>query len=344
MPLLTRSPCHARLPSNTQFTARHVHHDSRRSTTAYSQLPSNEADQNPRSPPDTPIIDPASIARTGWYERAYAYLMATGMAKYETAMSPVKERLFAQLAAGFAARAQDELAEPFCVLEIGIGTGPNLRYLCRALASNPLDSPAGPTPVQHGDSFMAAMQQAPVLVRGIDPNSAMFPYTKEAAAAAGLGPEQVQLVVADAARMPFPDASCDAAVMTLVLCSVRDHGPVLQEVRRVLRPGGQLLFIEHVQASMDDRWIAVQQTLRVLRPGGQLLFIEHVQASMDDRWIAVQQTLLNPLHKWAAGCSLKCDTQASIRAAGFTNIQLETGHAPGIEGAISPHIWGLATK
>jgi ubiquinone/menaquinone biosynthesis C-methylase UbiE len=52
--------------------------------------------------------------------------------------------------------------------------------------------------------------------------------------------------------MPFEDASFDAVVITLVLCTVEDVSAVLREVLRVLRPGGKLHFLEHV-ASPDPR-------------------------------------------------------------------------------------------
>ena len=50
-----------------------------------------------------------------------------------------------------------------------------------------------------------------------------------------------------AAQLPFPDASFDTAVATFVLCSVPDPGAALNEIARVLRPGGRLLFVEHVR-------------------------------------------------------------------------------------------------
>jgi ubiquinone/menaquinone biosynthesis C-methylase UbiE len=57
-----------------------------------------------------------------------------------------------------------------------------------------------------------------------------------------------EVVQASADALPFADASFDVAVATLVLCSVPDLGRALAEVRRVLRPGGALVFLEHVAA------------------------------------------------------------------------------------------------
>ena len=58
----------------------------------------------------------------------------------------------------------------------------------------------------------------------------------------------VQIEAAGAEQLPFVDASVDVVVSTLVLCSVEDPRAVLAEIRRVLRPGGRFLFLEHVIA------------------------------------------------------------------------------------------------
>jgi ubiquinone/menaquinone biosynthesis C-methylase UbiE len=57
----------------------------------------------------------------------------------------------------------------------------------------------------------------------------------------------LQVVEGSAEALPFPDASFDAVVVTLVLCSVAHLDRALAEIRRVLRPGGRLLLIEHVR-------------------------------------------------------------------------------------------------
>lgn len=90
-----------------------------------------------------------------------------------------------------------------------------------------------------------------------------------------------------AERIPSPDASADAVVTSLVLCSVADQGAALAEIRRVLRPGGTLAFYEHVRS--------------------------------DHRLFAAAQDLLTPVWlRIAGGCHLNRDTLKAISAAGFT--------------------------
>jgi ubiquinone/menaquinone biosynthesis C-methylase UbiE len=67
---------------------------------------------------------------------------------------------------------------------------------------------------------------------------------------------RAEVVAAPAEALPFPDGSFDCVVSTMVLCTVEDVAASLAEIRRVLRPGGQLLFAEHVRASSPElaRW------------------------------------------------------------------------------------------
>jgi ubiquinone/menaquinone biosynthesis C-methylase UbiE len=59
--------------------------------------------------------------------------------------------------------------------------------------------------------------------------------------------DDVEIVDARAEALPFPDESFDTAVVTFALCSVADSDAALGEIARVLRPGGRLLFLEHVR-------------------------------------------------------------------------------------------------
>lgn len=97
----------------------------------------------------------------------------------------------------------------------------------------------------------------------------------------------VEVVDATAERLPFADASFDAAVTTLVLCSVDDQAAALAELRRVLRPRGRLVFIEHVAADGRPRRLRWQ------------------------RWV-------EPVwRRLAGGCRLTRRTGDAIAAAGF---------------------------
>jgi ubiquinone/menaquinone biosynthesis C-methylase UbiE len=112
------------------------------------------------------------------------------------------------------------------VIEIGAGTGANLQHYGDAVTELVLTEPEEP----------------------------MAKRLNRTAAASGRSAEVVR---APAEQLPFPDDSFDTAVCTLVLCTVRDPERALAEIDRVLKPGGQLLFLEHVRA--DDPKIAKWQ-------------------------------------------------------------------------------------
>ena len=76
------------------------------------------------------------------------------------------------------------------------------------------------------------------------------PYLRERAlAAAAEAPVEVEVIDALADELPFEDATFDAAIACLVLCTVPDQARALAELRRVVRPGGELRFYEHVHAN-----------------------------------------------------------------------------------------------
>lgn len=97
----------------------------------------------------------------------------------------------------------------------------------------------------------------------------------------------VEIVDAPADALPFPDATFDEVVSTLVLCSVPEPARALAEIARVLRPGGHLRFLEHVAAWDNPGRLAWQERL-------------------DPLWSRV-----------AGGCHLNRDTEAAIKDAGF---------------------------
>lgn len=116
---------------------------------------------------------------------------------------------------------------------------------------------------------------------------------------------------APAEELPFDDHSFDVAVSTLVLCGVRDQPRALSELRRVLRPGGTLLFLEHVRSG---------------DPAG---------ARLQDR--------VNWLHRMAVCCDCNRPTLDSIRRAGFTVSEVEHTGLPKAPAYVRPAIIGSAT-
>jgi ubiquinone/menaquinone biosynthesis C-methylase UbiE len=121
----------------------------------------------------------------------------------------------------------------------------------------------------------------------------------------------VEVSAAGAETLPFPDGSFDTVVSTLVLCTVPDQEVALDEVRRVLRPGGRLLFIEHVRA-----------------------------AGSTARW----QDRVEPLWgRLLGGCHPNRDTVAAIEEAGFEIETFESFHPPVFLSSLTPHVQGSAT-
>jgi ubiquinone/menaquinone biosynthesis C-methylase UbiE len=142
------------------------------------------------------------------------------------------------------------------VLDVGAGTGANLPHFRRDRVSE---------------------------VALLDPSPGMLDRARRRAAALGLDARLLQRRAED---LPFEDESVDTVVFSLSLCTIPDPGAALREARRVLRPHGRLLVLEHVRA-------------RDLR-------------------LAAWQDRLTPL--WSAivgGCRPNRDTRAAVEAAGF---------------------------
>jgi len=169
------------------------------------------------------------------------------------------------------------------VLELGAGTGVNLEHLPRQLGRLVLTEP---------DRHMRA---------------------KLAARVQRLG-RQAEVSDASAVALPFEDASFDAVVSTLVLCSVPSLERSLAEVFRVLRPGGRFVFLEHVGA-----------------PRGTSR--RRIQGLVDPFW-----------RHAAGGCRLIRDTERAILDAGF---QLDTIERESMRKALAivrPSIRGVAHR
>jgi ubiquinone/menaquinone biosynthesis C-methylase UbiE len=119
------------------------------------------------------------------------------------------------------------------------------------------------------------------------------------------------VVEAPAERLPFEDASLDTAVATLVLCTVPDPAAALAEVARVLKPGGQLLFVEHVRA--NDPGLA--------------------------RW---QDRLEKPWRFLGDGCHCNRDTLATISASSLQLEAVKRDRMPKAPPIVRPLVRGSA--
>jgi ubiquinone/menaquinone biosynthesis C-methylase UbiE len=120
-------------------------------------------------------------------------------------------------------------------------------------------------------------------VLAVEPEPTLRRHALDAAARA---PIPVEVLDGAADELPLDDVSCDAVVTSLVLCTVPDLPDALAEVRRVLRPGGDLRFYEHVRSA--------------------------------HRLMAIAEDLVTPVwSRFAGGCHPNRDSVAAITAAGF---------------------------
>jgi ubiquinone/menaquinone biosynthesis C-methylase UbiE len=165
------------------------------------------------------------------------------------------------------------------VMEVGLGTGLNLPFYDRARVTS---------------------------IVGVDPALRMHRLALRQVRASGI---PVELVGLSAEKIPVEDASFDTVVSTYTLCSIPDPLAALREMRRVLAPGGKLLFSEHGRA-----------------PDASVL-----------RW----QTRLQPYwSRFSGGCMLDRDIPALLVAAGFRP-DVQSRYIPGPR-ILSYHYWGEA--
>lgn len=166
------------------------------------------------------------------------------------------------------------------VLEVGGGTGANLPYYGPAVEELTITEPE------------------PAMLRRLQGKA------REQAPAA-------HVLRAPAEDLPFENGTFDVAVSTLVLCGVDDQPRALRELRRVLRPGGQFLFLEHLRA--------------------------------DDPRLARLQDRINWLNRLVVCCDCNRPTLNTIQDAGFTITHLEHTLLPKAPKFVGPTILGSAT-
>jgi ubiquinone/menaquinone biosynthesis C-methylase UbiE len=184
------------------------------------------------------------------------------------------------------------------------GVGDLRRELLRGLEGRVVEVGAG-----HGNNFPHYPRTVGEVV-AVEPEPHLRGLAEQAA---GRAPVPVHVVAGRAEQLPLEDESFDAAVVSGVLCSVADPGRSLAEIRRVLVPGGELRFWEHVRAE-EPR-------------------LERVQRLLDPAWQLV-----------SGGCHLRRETAAAIEDAGFTMDRLRRFRfEAGVLGRpTSPQIVGVA--
>lgn len=203
----------------------------------------------------------------------------------------LRSRLFAAtydrfMAAGEKAGLADTRAELLAdaagaVLEVGAGTGLNLAHYQHAVTS----------------------------LTVAEPDTAMLRRLERATART---PIPVTVLRAPAEDLPYDDGTFDTVVSTLVLCGVDDQPRAIREMRRVLKPGGQLLFLEHVRAD-DDR-------------------------------LARRQDRLNWFNRLTTSCDCNRPTLRTLERAGFIIDRLRQGQLPKTPAFVRPMIVGRATR
>ena len=133
--------------------------------------------------------------------------------------------------------------DPVMALPERVSLPPHRRYLVDGLSGRVLDVGSGT-----GATFPYLAERAsegPLEVHAIEPDPHMHSRAREAAHEAGL---TVELCDAGAESLPYADDSFDAVLVGIVFCTIPDPEQALDELARVLRPAGELRFIEHVRA------------------------------------------------------------------------------------------------
>lgn len=154
------------------------------------------------------------------------------------------------------------------VLEVGIGSGLNLPFYSAGVAR----------------------------VYGVDPSPELLEMARKRAAAAPVGVEFLSQTAEE--WLPLDDQSIDTVVITWTLCSIPDASKALQQVKRVLKPTGQVIFVEHGLAP--------------------------------DAGVRSWQNWINPLWRpVAGGCNLNRKIDDLIGSAGFEITELKTTYLPG---------------
>ena len=169
------------------------------------------------------------------------------------------------------------------VLEVGMGSGQNLPFY--------------------------ALDQIE-LIYGLEPSAGMRALAAPVIKASGL---PVELIELPGEEIPLPDDTVDTVLLTYTLCTIADRAGALQQMKRVLKPSGRLIFCEHARAP-DESVI---------------------------KW----QDRLNPIWRpIAGGCCMNVDILGHITAAGFHIVEQSNMYLPSTPKVLGYNVWGVATQ
>ena len=169
------------------------------------------------------------------------------------------------------------------ILEVGMGSGHNLPFY-------------DPSRVE--------------FVWGLEPSEGMRRKAQRRLAEAAF---EVKWLDLPGEEIPLEDDSVDTVLLTFTLCTIGDYHAALEQMRRVLKPGGRLLFAEHGVAP--------------------------------DSGVRKWQERINPSwKKFAGGCNINRDIPAALQEGGFEIQELETMYLPGTPSIAGFQFWGYATQ
>jgi ubiquinone/menaquinone biosynthesis C-methylase UbiE len=235
--------------------------------------------------PEERLEELFDVEREARLDQTFAKGMNTMMGGFEDAVRERKLKLFDTLLEGY------DGAEEVSICEIGAGTLPNGKYLARA--------ERGPKRID---------------LVAIDPNDSMRAYAEENLKDVQLANDReidLRFRHGVGEALPLEDGSVDALISTLTLCSVRDPEQTMKEIKRVLKPGGKFLFLEHVLSESDPKFAALQEKLTPMQ----------IQV--------------------ADGCHLNRRTLETIQNAGFKRVDAEYYELDGFW-VIAPQVCGIA--
>jgi len=232
-----------------------------------------------------------NVLITNFGKRFFAGFCANFTDKYNDASNSLKIELFKELN-------DMKKGDKISILEIGAGPGANFKYFNR-------------------DAVIQTVEPNLHFAKYFDENRSKFPKLEIKDIKEGFGE--------DLSAVGIADASVDAVVMTLVLCSVQDQLKCLEEIKRVLKPGGKFFYMEHIIGEEGS-------TIRIIQ---KLLMIGDFWPFMVD------------------GCCVDRATDKVIETAGFEKVEQKKYDLPISEdagipfkilgGLIKRHVMGVAT-